>query len=467
VCGFVTRCGCLWRRPARLWPVVWSLLAANCGGEAFRESPLIIGVARIPARLSPYTLRSPEERLLAGYLHDGLYRAAAGTTGAPATPVMANGLPSPTSIDLREFDVSLPRAPQGGPRAGVSAADVLRSWDLLQAPANENLDRVLLSTLIRRIRALGASGLRVTISRPAVPEDVASLLTFPVLPGIARRSGVPLALHPDSATPGSVGEDLLTAAEGGGRYRLIGRLGPGLPAAVLWERGLRAVVLRRLESAAAQRTALANDEIDVLVDPDPALVQRPPKGYHVENSADSLQFALLWLRPDAAGQSARSAVARGRSAARTPAAADTVCQDWMRPRGTLVVLATHPGALLESVAGELRARLRCQGIRLRLLQRSSTTPGPPGFPADAALLRLEDGGGDVPVLEAWLRRFAPEALRPVAAIADEWRHTASPRSRRRLRDAMIDSLRMRESLVVLGRWREARLVRDGVLPGAW
>lgn len=448
---------------ARVALVTLAVGASGCSRKP-EQQQLIVGVARLPERIAPLSVqRSAEERLLVGLLFGGLFRVASDTSGAVATPVLAAGLPLPVDQSLLTFEISLNGAAAAA--AGVTTYDVVASWHTLLLSANEYGRRALLAALVRRLDRTGLKSIRVSLSRPAVPEDVALLFSFPVVPGLADGSHLGKLMHPDSVVSDGAVRDVLAGVRGSGLYRLVGALAAGLPMVVLRNRaGSREVVLRALSDSAAQAVALTKGEVDVLADPGEVAVREPPRGFHVVPDGDTTELILLRLarragRSDAAWPSLD--VALPTSGAASPCATSELSTElfW--------VVTAEPNAVVERVVSGVRGRLRCAGLKLRLVRRTNPAVAPTGLPYDAVLLRLGDPSTDVPLVAAWLQRFDLSNSGTAHGSLDQWLRTPSSGARRRISAVLLQRLRDSHQLSLLERRPSVRLIRNGLTLSGW
>lgn len=451
-----------------------ALVAALTACAGPRESltdkvPLVLGVSRIPEHLSPLSVvRTPEEQLLAAMIFEGLYQTDPGAREAAIpTARLARGLPQPLTEDLMEFIVDLREGARWHDGQSFTPADVEYSWQVLRDPRNDYPDRILLQAYVISISGTGCRGcVRVRLARAAAPEDVAWLLTFPVVPHKHRASrGLtfsPLLVHPDSAPGSDVLEHLLRHPVGTGAFALEGPLGPGAPILNLGRVGTgTSVLIRVIATPAAQRAALENGEIDVLLEPDSSLLLRPPSPLEARESQRTVQIALVLnpARATLASEERRRRVASLLRAALAEPSEQGCSRGGQRlPADEFRVVTTESGPLLEAARGRLRKAVGCLGAVLRVSRARGSTGLIQTPSHDGMLIRLGDRIGDVSAVMVPLLQTQAVAYGSANRQYGDWLATPSRLARDSIRNHLLRTLEQSGDLVYVAERRHTILV---------
>lgn len=433
------------------------------------DDPLVFGVSRIPDHLSPLSLvRTPEEQFLVAMIFEGLYQAGPGSR-EPVVPTarLARGLPQPLSEDLMQFIVDLREGARWHDGQSFTPADVEYSWRVLRDPRNDYPDRILLQAYVLSISGIGCNGcVRVRLARAAAPEDVAWLLTFPVVPHKQEASrGLtlsPLLVHPDSASGRDVLQQLLRHPVGTGAFALEGKLRPGAPILNLDRVGTgMGVVIRAIATPVAQRAALENGEVDVLLEPDSSLLVRPPYPLEARESERTVQIALV-LNP--AKATLASDERRRRVASLLRLALGELREQGCSGGGQRLpddefrVVTMESGPLLEAARGRLRKAVACLGAVLRVSRARGSTGHMQTPSHDGMLIRLGDRIGDVSAVMVPLLRTQDVAYGSAARQYGDWLATPSRVVRDSIRSRLLRTLEDSGGLVYVAERRHTILV---------
>jgi hypothetical protein len=418
------------------------LVVSGCAADtsATGEDPLVVAVDRIPQWLAPLArLSTPEERFLIRLVYAGLYEPVYEAGAAAIVPGLASGLPQPVDETLTYYHVTLASTATWHDTRPFEAGDVVYSWNVLMDTRNEYGDRAFLSRLVRRITSAGNGAVRVVLSRPILPQDVAGLLSFPIMPRVIDGRLADRLIHPDSIR--ATGEP---SVPGAGRFRVDGPL-DGSDLLQLRSTDGTTLILRAFTSRDERSRAVQSGEVDLVLAVDSALAAVWPGGGTVVPAAP-VTTALV-LNPD---QPTLGSIDRRRVVSASLLEAFRDCSPTTAhrlPRAEFTVSFPQSRGGLREFAARLGMAVRC--LKSELVTNS--TAGTPRSPLtlDAAVVILGEEPSDIAEVLDIVGPTRAAAARQVKRLYEAWSNSGERERRMLLRDSVIRLLQAQELIVLL------------------